>query len=274
MAFEIEEITNNVKKSVKKNPWAWGLGGGAVLLAAWYFSRGSGAGYLTSAYPESPVYSDDLEGVGSGQPGDAGGLTDTMLLDILAQMEERRQEDFYYLAEQQQGFMQSLAGMLEGYNAQRMDYAPMPEYPQPMGYNADVMAKAEYIYGTPNLIFSDKGVAYTEGQIGTLYDWAVDEQASISRGAAGTSATPASLGGSDLVVTYYPGGQVAFTPKGQDKPAQPAPTSWEQDVAARGTQASQTLSGLTGKSGTIEQQLSGMSGAQKLETLKSAGLIQ
>jgi hypothetical protein len=243
MGFEIEEITKNVKASFKKNPAIWVLGAGAVVIGGYFMMRqGGGGGYLTEAYPKQPLYPDEI---GSG-PGDVGaGLSDLALLDLLTQMDERRAEDLNALAAQQQDFLQSLHSAFTQYMQQpQPSYYQQPQpsyYQQPqtaaMGYDAELMRQAEYVYGTPNLIFSERGVGYTQEQVGTMYDWAVEENAAISRGFAGTSTLPSSLAGSDLIVTYYPGGQVAFTPRGEDRPATPAPTAWQREVERRGQEA-------------------------------------
>jgi hypothetical protein len=275
VAFEIEEITKKAANSIKKNPLPWAIGGCAALLGVVFLTRRGGEGYLTSAYPETPLMPDDLGDVGSGT-GEPGGLSDTALLDLLAQMEASRAADLQEIAAQQQTFLQSLASVFSQYAKQQEQYQQYPQQPYPptMQPNSELMAMAEYLYSTPSLIFSEKGVEYTPAQVGTMYDWAMEENAAISRGAAGTSALPTSLAGSDLIVTYYPSGHVAFTPRGQERPADPGPSNFQQQVEARGVQAAQQLSGITGRSGTIEQQLSGMSQSEKLDALRSVGLIQ
>lgn len=274
MAFEIEEIV----QTVKKNPIPWAIGLGVAVVGGYMaYRKSAGTGYVTEAYPELPQSPEDIA-AGTAKPGD---VTDAQLQELLAELERGRHEDLQQLAELNAQFMESLTRTLESYTSQQLRAYPQAPVQEPVQQiSPELVQKAEYIYSTPSIVFHPQGTKYTPAQVETMYSWAVEEQAAISRGALGTSINPKGAGAKDMTVTYYPTGHVAFTPKGQSAPPTPSGyvSSALAQAVARGSGGasswtSQQVSKVTGKTGTVEQQLSGMSTEQKISTLKKAGLI-
>lgn len=226
MGFEIEEIT----KTIKKNPVPWAIGLGAAVIGGYIVFRrnsGGGDGYITLAYPETPVNPEDIA-AGPGKPGD---VSDAQLQELLAQLEQSRHEDLNILAEQQQSFLQGLASIMDKYVSQTPHVEPQPPIQPVQQPDLELQHKIETIQATPTITFHPQGSSYTPQQVDVMYNWAVEENAAISRGYAGTSKNPVGLAASGMTVTYYPTGHVAFTPKGQEPP--PTPSSYANTPLGR-----------------------------------------
>lgn len=272
MPFEIEEIA----KTVKKNPVPWAIGLGAAVIGGYIvFRRNSsgGDGYITQAYPETPVNPEDIA-AGPGSPGD---VSDAQLQELLAQLEQSRHEDLNMLAEQQQSFLQGLASILDKYVSKTPHVEPQPPIQPVQQPDLELQHKIETIQATPTITFHPQGSSYTREQVNVMYNWAVEENAAISKGYAGTSKNPVGLAASGMTMTYYPTGHVAFTPRGQSPPPAPktpaTPTYAKIAEVTRPGYAESKLSAVTGKTGSVTQQLAGMSQSEKLSVLRKAGLI-
>lgn len=267
MAFEIKELVN----TVKKNPVPWAIGAGVAVIGGYFVFRQKSSGYVTEAYPEKPFLPKEIA-AGEAKPGD---ISDAQLAELLAELERARHEDISQLAELNRQFMESLTRLLESYTSQQLTSVPQQPVQEPQ-LSQDLLKKAETIYATPTILFSEKGTKYTPKQIDVMHSWAIEEQAAISRGTQ-TSKTPSGLAASGMTVTYYPTGHVAFTPKGQKAP--PTPKTYSSDpvgqalAKAAQVDTSAKLSAVTGKTGTVEKQLAGMTQAEKLSALRKAGLI-
>lgn len=270
MAFDIQELT----KTVKKNPVPWAIGAGVAVIGGYLVFRQKN-GYVTEAYPEEPLLPKEIA-AGEAKPGD---VSEAQLAELLAELERARHEDISQLAELNRQFMESLTRSLESYTRRQLTSVPQQPVQEPQ-LSQDLLKKAETIYATPTILFSEKGTKYTPKQIDVMHSWAIEEQAAISRGTQ-TSKIPVGLAASGMTVTYYPTGHVAFVPKGQKAP--PAPREYAPDPVSQAFKkaaerektgwTSQQVSKVTGKTGTVEQQLAGMSQAEKLSVLKKAGLI-
>lgn len=271
MPFEIEEIKNTIKKNPV--PWAIGLavavGAGAYMLA----KRGGDTGYITKAYPETPTMPEDIA-AGPASPGD---ISDAMLQQLLEELGRQQHESLAELAQMNREFMEGLSKTLESYVSQtlpRQVQQPLPQIPVVQ----DIARKVETIASTPSITFHPKGTSYTPQQIDVMYQWAVEEQAAISRGAVGTSKTPQGLAQAGLTMRFYPTGHVAFVPIGQEAPPTPKESApgWpsQKEIEARGQQKIAELAKITGRTGakTFEEALAGMTQQQKIEALKKAGL--
>lgn len=275
MNFEIEEIT----KSIKKNPTPWLVGGALAVIAGIAIFRRKQDGYITTASPELPVLPTENEiATGTAKPGD---ITDAMLQELLVKLEQGRHEDLQQIAEWNAKLMENLSKSLESYVKQQPPYQqPIPQIP-PEQIQQDLYKKAETIYNTPSIYFQPKGASYTPQQVDVMYNWALEENLAISRGYGGTSKTPEGLAQSGMEMVFYPTGHVEFRPRGSsggsspshyaDTPAgQALKTAHERESSGYTREA---VSRITGKSGSIEEQLSGMSASEKLSTLRAAGLI-
>lgn len=276
MAFDIQELG----KTVKKNPVPWAIGAGIAIVGGYIvFRQRSSEGYITEAYPEQAVLP---KGMASGEipAGGAGAgysdLTSAQLQKLLGELEQDRHEDVSQLAEMNRQLFESLTSVLEQYSRTQVQSVPQQPVQEPV-VTQDLLKKAETIYATPTIIFSEKGTKYTPEQVDVMHSWAVEEQAAISRGTQ-TSKNPVGLAASGMTVTYYPTGHVAFVPRGQEPPPAPkdyAPGPVSQALKkAMSVDTSAALRKVTGKAGTVEQQLAGMSQAEKLSALKKAGLIK
>jgi hypothetical protein len=293
VAFEIQELT----KTIKKNPVPWAIGAGVAVIAGLVYFRGKESGYIVEAYPEQPLLPEDIA-AGPGSPGD---VTDAQLQELLAELERMRHEDLAQFGEMNAALMESLTRTLESYvnqtyyqQPQQPVIEPLPQQPQPVieplpqqpqpQVSPELLQKAEYIYQTPTIYFQPSGASYTPQQVEVMYNWALEENAALSRGYAGTSKNPVGLAESGMTVTYYPTGHVEFRPRGSSgrssSSRSSSPSSYANPSlaeAARRESSGETraaVSKVTGKSGSIESQLKGMSASQKLETLKKAGLIK
>ena len=282
MAFEIQELT----KTIKKNPVPWAIGAGVAVIAGLVYFRGKESGYIVGAYPEQPLLPEDIA-AGPGSPGD---VTDAQLQELLAELERMRHEDLAQFGEMNAALMESLTRTLESYvnqtyyqQPQQPVIEPPPQQPQPQ-VSPELLQKAEYIYQTPTIYFQPSGASYTPQQVEVMYNWALEENAALSRGYAGTSKNPVGLAESGMTVTYYPTGHVEFRPRGSSgrssSSRSSSPSSYANPSlaeAARRESSGETraaVSKVTGKSGSIESQLKGMSASQKLSILKKAGLIK
>jgi len=137
--------------------------------------------------------------------------------------------------------------------------------------------QVDNILKTPSFYYDPKTAnQYLPVQIASMSAWATAEQASLAKGEIGTSLNVGDVG---LTTVYYPTGHVAFVPSGGSAPA--APTSPAPGNAgaianalspASQVAANKSVSNITGKTGTIESQLSGLSASEKLAVLGSAGL--
>lgn len=269
MAFEIEDIKKsfqNLGKTIKDKPYLLLLPAGAAGLGIYVWYKGSQEevpeDYFTLAYPEEPYYPEeealDYEELDTGYYEGEPGETVEVPVEVPVPV----------------------------------PYAvnvPVPyEVPQSYGIptatvsgSPDLESMIQNIYETPTITFHPQGSVYTPEQVEVIGGWAAEEQAAISRGTL-TSLNPPGLAESDMKVTYYPTGHVAFTPRGEEPP--PAPTTFVNTEVGRQLEEAQrretsgetraAVSKVTGKTGSVEEQLAGLSGAEKLAALRAAGLAK
>jgi len=275
MPFEIEKIT----KTVKKNPVPWAIGAGIAVVGGYIvFNQRTDTGYLTEAKFEEPVAPTEEIASGPEKPGD---YTDAQLAELLAELERGKHEDIQQIREMNTAFLESFAKSLENYINQ--DYSMQVQEPiTEMVFEPEIIKKAEYVYQTPSIFFQPKGASYTPKQVEVMYNWAVEENVAITRGTS-TSINPRGLKENDMTVTYYKTGHVEFTPKtSKGKMDKKRPVTYpdtpvgralkEAERREKSGEVRQAVSKVTGKTGSIEKQLSGMSTEEKIGTLKKAGL--
>lgn len=273
MDFEIQELT----KTMKKYPVPWAIGAGIAITAGLvYFSKKDSK--WEYVYPEQPFLPEQsflAEDIAAG-PSRPGDVTEVQIQEMLAELERLRHEDLVQMGEMNAALMESLTRTLESYVSQQTQQPVTEPLPQ---VSAELLQKAEYIYRTPTIYFQPSGASYTPQQVEVIYNWALEENAAISRGYVGATKNPEGLAESGMTVTYYPTGHVEFKPK-SSKASSSKPSAYVNpvlsEVARRETsgETREAVSKITGKSGSIESQLEGMSASQKLETLKKAGLIK
>lgn len=260
-------------KLVKNKKLLLYAGGGLVVLIGGYaLFRGRQQSVTYGAAAAEPV-----EDTADSSDDGAGSVSEE---EILKRLEEltKNQDDLAGNLGTLGGYLSELMeSQAEGYYQQVQQYEPYPEF-EVITPPSVLQQQVDLLMDTPSFTFSPRD--YTEAQVGVMAGWAADEQAALSMGYAGTSKNPVGAGANDLIVEYHPTGHVSFRPSGSTKTPTPstAASGAAGDIARATSKSSQSkarssVSKVTGKSGSIESQLSGQSSSQKLATLKKAGLI-
>lgn len=240
MAFEIEEIT----KTIKKKPIPWAIGAAVAVVAGLYvaYKRNSKSGYITEAYPEMPSAPEEIA-AGPASPGD---ISDAMLQQLLDELARKEHEDINELAEMNREYFEGLSKTLENYLQQITNKQPQ----QPI-LDQDLVYKSSVVAATPTITFHPKGTDYTPEQVNVMYNWAVEEQAALSKGYVGTSKNPTGLAQANMTMVMYPTGHVAFVPKGQKAP--PTPSTYAHPALAEAEKRAQQVVSITGSKQEAEK---------------------
>jgi hypothetical protein len=264
--IEFQKFGSKISNAVKKNPLLIGAGIVAAGAGIYFLSRGGSDVSYQAGYTD-PIY--DSSG---------GGGSDVILTDELANLLEN-------ILAGQKAEAENFADLLSAIQTAAGQYAG--SYQTPVGYPyyqetlpetpSSLELAASLILGTQSIIFPE-GAQYSTEQIYSMASWAAEENAAILSGAMGTSKVTSDT---TMLQVFNPDGTVSFVHKSSKSSSykssisksSSSSTSFAAAVKASEKAANKAVSSVTGKSVSIESQLSGMSQAQKTAALKSAGLI-
>jgi hypothetical protein len=285
LGFSIETIGNDVKGMFKKNPKVvYGTIGAAALLGGYvYYKKQNTPAVASDTGAVVPIGSDlAAEGADAGTSDNAA---------LLTELEGLLTSNNGQIADVLTGLQTQISDLGQAFSAQ--PYAADPTIPEPGFVDSNVamieqqMSTAQsaiqkaYSGGSLLLNMAD---SYSPEDVLAMGDWAGKENNAIANTPAGTIAGGTSYQpNSNMIMTALPSGKVAFTQRGLSTPKDTPAPAGKQYIGAgqlvnQGDKGSDQyshnqVSKVTGKTGTVEQQLSGMTASQKLATLSAAGLI-
>lgn len=250
------------KKTIKEKPWILGLLAVGIIITLYLVLRKPKNGQ----YESVPVLASE-GGLPAGRGGSDAGLTDYTLSRFVETQKEGLQQITESMQNMLTGFTRAqaeiLAGMAESQEAAIKDMMAGMAAGQEKLMAAISQSQKDLLGQMQSALSEFQAVkaAMTKEQQPSGYALPV---AAISGGVGGGYAVTETKeqmlelisGGSRNV-----GGSYSLDYRG-----------WEP-AAKSSSSARSSVSKVTGKTGTIESQLSGMTQAQKLETLKKAGLI-
>lgn len=274
MVWEFEKIGTKIAASLKSQPLLWGVGGAAVIGVGAMAMKGKSGISMAAASP------DQLARGGSGTEKEDTTENGNFSDEISQKLEEimrSRDEDAHNIT----GLTAAIAALAERQNQQ---YTPEYQRTEPLpdkGMGDSLMSAVDKIMKTPTFTYAPRD--FSTEQVYVMAGWADQEQNALASGYAGTSKNPMGAGDTGMIVEYHPSGHVSFRPKSDSSPT-PTPSTAAPGAggdifraandSGRMSSNRSALSAVTGKSGNLESQLSGMSQSEKLSSLKSAGLIQ
>jgi len=181
--------------------------------------------------------------------------------DLLSKMEDIQDKRFEEFETTQSSY---LSDMFAGFEGQIEKYAQKYEIAAPIVPEETMLQKQiNNILDTESLLL-ETGYNYSVEDITGMSNWATEEKKSIASGTMGTSKNPTLSSGTK--VTFNKDNTVSF---GSGK----STSSGKAIGSDRYSSSRSSVSKITGKSGSIESQLSGQSQSEKRSTLQRAGLI-
>lgn len=248
MAFEIEEVGKDVSKWVKKNwPIALAVAGGGGLII-YFFTRDKAEepveDYLM-AYPSPPPEQE----FPTGGEYDEVALEQEMFEELLNEIAAGQQVEMAAMAEALYGTQEQMSSWLEEFSSV---VAAQGERIKSMEAGLQSM----YQYAPPQ--------AYIQQQQAQLPE---------PRGYAMPVSELGGGKGGGYVVTQTAEQMLEFMSGGSRNVGGSYSLDYRDYQPAGAVDTRAAVSKVTGKTGSVEQQLTGLSGAEKLAVLREAGLV-